>query len=93
MKQQIDQFPKLVAVWKVIENRVVIAFIDLDVDLSVVSSWKGYFQRAKLIQNAAESPQVTPGVVRLTIPYFRSEIVGGSADVLGHDVLLGLEDL
>ena len=79
LKQQINQLPNLVAVGKVRRNRVVSASIDLAVDLCEVSARERQFKRTKLIKNAPKSPQVTPGVVRLTIPYFGSDVVDCSA--------------
>ena len=93
MKKQIHQSPKTVAVWKVSRNRVLFASSDLAKDLNDVSSREGFFQRAKLIQNAPKSPQVAPGVVRLTSPYFGSDVVGGSVDGPCLDVFPGFESL
>ena len=91
MKKQINQFSNLVAVWKVSRNRVVIASSDLAKDLYDVFSREGWFQRAKLIQNAPESPQFDLGVVRLISQYFGSDVAAGSCDGLCLDVLFGFE--
>ena len=79
MKQQINQSPKPLTVGKVCRNRVVFAFKDLVHDLMEFSSER-LLQCAKLKHNAAESPHVAFGVVRLASPYFRSDVVVGSSD-------------
>ena len=49
-------------------------------------------QRAKLVHDAAESKQIASGVVRLATPYFRSDVVVGSAAArLRHDVVFRSE--
>ena len=80
MKQQNDQLPKLVAEGKVLRDRVILALFDLALDLWQASTWKCSFKRAQLIDNAAESKQVTTGIVRVAFPYFWSNVAEGSAD-------------
>ena len=85
---------KIVAVWKSIRNRFANALKNLVKDFRRVSSREGWIQRAKLIQNAPESPQVAFGVVRPTTQYFGSHVVVGySTDGLLLDVTFGSESL
>ena len=56
-------------------------------DLWPAFTWKCSFKRAQLIDNAAESKQVTPGVVRVAFPYFWSNVAEGSADGFRLDVV------
>jgi hypothetical protein len=59
---------------------------DRVVDLWHTSTWKCSSKRAKLIDNAAESKQVDPGVVRLAIPYFWSDVAEGSSGLFRLNV-------
>ena len=93
MKQQNDQLPKLVAVGELRRDRVILALSDLALDLLPALTCKCSFTRAQLIDNAAESKQVTPGIVRLALPYFWSDVAEGSADGLRLNVVFRSEIL
>jgi len=54
-------------------------------------TFKCYFTRKQLIDNAAESKKVTPGIVRVALPYFWSDVAEGSADGLRLNVVFRSE--
>ncbi len=74
LKQQINKLPKFVAVGKVFRNKLVTAISDFANNLWGIFSRERSLQCAKLMQNAPKSPQITPGIVRLTFEYFGRSI-------------------
>jgi len=86
LKQQNNQPSKLVAVGEVRRDRVILSLSDLALDLLPAFTWKCCFTRAQLIDNAAESKQVTTGVVRVAFPYFWSDVAIGSADCICFNI-------
>ena len=74
MKKQINKLSKPVSEGKVFRNKLVTAISDFANNLWGVFSRERSLQCAKLMQNAPKSPQITPGIVRLTFEYFGRSI-------------------